>query len=348
MIRHPRVALLALALASVLGAAIHTAPGQAQEKAVTSSDLRANATVKAVRKAKPSVVAIKVPSASSKGPVGTGVIIDERGYVVTNRHVVAGVNDVFVRLADDSEYPATVLLSDKNTDLAVLKVEAHKPFPALGLARSDDVEVGEDVIAIGHPYGYSFTVSKGIVSALGRRIELPNGVVLNGLIQTDASINPGNSGGPLLNIHGEFIGVNTCLRDGAQGIAFAVNADTVRRVLSEKCSALKVAGVSHGLKVTESTATDAPQRQQVVVASLLDPAAAKGIKDGDVIRAIGKLAVVNCFDVERALWDTKPGQKVPVQLVREGQEITVTITLAGQAATPTTYSMALTPSMRRR
>jgi serine protease Do len=344
MLSHSRVALVAVvfALAGLAGQA------QAQEKTLVSTELRANATVKAVRKAKASVVAVKAPNSTSKGPLGTGVIIDERGYVLTNRHVVAGVNDVVVRLADDSEYAATVLFADKNTDLAVLKVDASTRLQALGLGRADDVEVGEDVIAIGHPYGYSFTVSKGIVSALGRRIELPNGVVLTGLIQTDASINPGNSGGPLLNIQGEFIGINTCLRDGAQGIAFAVNTDTVKRVLSERCSALKVAGVSHGLKVADTVATDSVQRQQVVVAGLCNPDAAAEVKSGDVIVAVGKLCVANSFDVERALWDTKPGQRVPVRVMREGQEMTVTITLGGNA-TPTTYaSTMMSPFARRR
>jgi serine protease Do len=333
----------AAVLTAVVCVAVFCAHANAQ---APSSDLRTNATVMAVRKAKPSVVAIKVQTSSTKGPNGSGVIIDERGYIITNRHVVGSASEVQVRFADDTELPGTILVTDGNTDLAVVKVDAKKALPALALARTDDVEVGEDVIAIGHPYGYSFTVSKGIVSALGRKIELPTGAVLQGLIQTDASINPGNSGGPLLNINGEFIGVNTALRDGAQGIAFAINADTVRRVLSQKCSALKVAGVSHGLKVAEKVASGPAHRQQVVVAGLTQPSVAPGLKDGDVIRHIGTVIVASSFDVERAFWDTKPGQQVLVGITRNGLEITVTLTLPPPAGGASYTAVVATPRSR--
>ncbi len=291
---------------------------------------RANATVKAVRKVKPSVVAIKVPgaNASSKGTVGTGVIIDERGYIVTNRHVVSQAERIIVRLVDESEYNATVVVTDPNNDLAILKIDAGKKLPALPLGPANDLEVGEDVIAIGHPYGYSYTVSKGIVSALGRQIELPNGTTMYGLIQHNASINPGNSGGPLVNINGEFIGINTAMRDGAQGIAFAVNTDTLKKLLSDKLSAYKVAGVSHGLFVQEKVVAETGDRQQLIVTGLSDTGTVAGLKNGDIIACVGSMKVKNSFDLERALWDTHPGQKVSVQVLRGGQEVTVTLTLS--------------------
>jgi serine protease Do len=236
-LRLPALALVALASMAVCAATPTEARGQAES--------RVNATVKTVRRVKPSIVAIKVPGSnpSNKGMVGTGVIVDERGYIITNRHVVAGAAQVIVRLADDTELSAQIVVADKNTDLAVLKVNAGSKLTPLPLGHDGEVEVGEDVIAVGHPYGYSFTVTRGIVSALGRKIELPSGAVLSGLIQTDAAINPGNSGGPLLNINGEFIGINTALRDGANGIAFAINTATIKGVLSAKLSDLKVAGV---------------------------------------------------------------------------------------------------------
>ncbi|HYV39514.1 MAG TPA: trypsin-like peptidase domain-containing protein [Gemmataceae bacterium] len=291
---------------------------------------RDNAIVKAVRKVKPSIVAIKVPGAnpSNKGMVGTGVIIDERGYIVTNRHVIAGAKEVFVRLADDTELPAQIIVADKDTDLAVLKVNGGRKLPALALGRVDDLEVGEDVIAVGHPYGYAFTVTRGIVSALGRKIDLPSGATLSGLIQTDAAINPGNSGGPLLNIDGDFIGINTALRDGANGIAFAINTDTIKRVLQEKLSAMQVAGVSHGIVVQETLVDKSDAHQHVIVAGLNDSSAAAGLKKGDVIYGVGSVTVANTFDLERALWDAKPGQQVTVRLMRDGQEVSVTLTLA--------------------
>jgi serine protease Do len=313
------------AVAAVLSIAICGAPTQSFAQDVP----RTNATVKAVRKAKPSVVAIKVPASSSASKsIGTGVVIDERGYIVTNRHVVAGAEQIIVRFVDGTELFAKIIVSDGNTDLAILKVNADKKLPALALAPCNDVEVGEDVIAIGHPYGYSFTVSKGIVSALERKIELPNGVALTGMIQTSAQINPGNSGGPLLNINGEFIGVVTALRDGAQGIAFAINSDTIKRVLLEKLPALKVAGVSHGLKVQEKVIAATGDRQQVIVAGMPDASAAAGLQNGDVIRYVGNLTVKNSFDIERALYDAKPGQQVAVRVVRQGAEVTVTLTLS--------------------
>jgi serine protease Do len=311
------------ALAAALCVAVCAAPAEAGSQ----SESRVNATVKAVRKVKPSVVAIKAPGATSKNRiVGTGVIIDERGYVITNRHVIAGVDPIVVCLADDTELAAKIVVADSGTDLAVLKIDAGRKLPALELARADDIEVGEDVIAVGHPLGYSYTVSKGIVSALGRKIELPNGAILTGLIQTTAPINPGNSGGPLISIDGQFIGVNTALRDGAQNIAFAINTDAVKRVLRDKLSAIKVAGVSHGLEVHDKAALGAGD-QRLVVAGSTPASSAAGLKHGDEIRCVANLTVKNSFDLERALWDAKPGQKVTVHVRRGEQEVTVTLTL---------------------
>jgi serine protease Do len=318
---------LQLRVAAVI-AAFFVALGT-HEALLNAQETRANATVKAVRKVKPSVVAIRVPGSSvpNKGPSGTGVIIDERGYIITNRHVVAAADTVIVRFVDDSELQASVVLMDANTDLAILKVRSDKKLPALPLAPAGDLEVGEDVIAIGHPYGYSYTVSKGIISALGRKIELPNGVMLKGLIQTSAPINPGNSGGPLININGEFIGVNTALRDGAQNIAFAINTDTVKRLLSEKLSALKVAGVSHGIHTQEKVVAEKGDRQQLVVIAMAETPGSVGLQPGDVIRCVGSQPVKNSFDLERSLWDSRPGQHVEIRVLREGQELNITLTL---------------------
>ena len=164
--------------------------------------------------------------------VGTGVIVDERGFVVTNRHVVGTARSVNVRLADGTELDGRGRCWPRPpTTWPSSSVDAGQKLPALPLAPVSDLMVGETVIAIGHPFGYTNTVSTGIISALGREITMPTGDVLTGLIQTDASINPGNSGGPLLNINGELIGINVALRDGAQGIAFAINAGTVKQVL---------------------------------------------------------------------------------------------------------------------
>ncbi|HEX3314431.1 MAG TPA: trypsin-like peptidase domain-containing protein, partial [Gemmataceae bacterium] len=189
---------------------------------------RKNAIVDAVKKTKDAIVTIKtIRSSGAKEVSGTGVVVDERGLIITNKHVVGTNRNVYVFLNDNTEIVGDVLMADAKFDLAVVRVKAGKALHALRLAPTSDLMVGEDVIAIGHPYGYVNTVSRGIVSALGREITLPSGHMLTGLIQTDASINPGNSGGPLLNINGELIGINVALREGAQGIAFAINTTTV-------------------------------------------------------------------------------------------------------------------------
>lgn len=287
--------------------------------------------VKAVRKTQPGIVSIRVEKKSGlskKESVGTGVIVDERGYVVTNRHVVAGADQLIVRLHDGTELPSVSMVEDSKYDLAILRIQATRKLHSLPLGPGSDLMVGETVIAVGHPFGYTNTVSTGIVSALGRDISLPTGETLNNLIQTNASINPGNSGGPLLNINGEVIGINVALREGAQGIAFALNADTVQQILSRHLSAVKQAKVSHGLACIEKVAADGPARQQVVIQELAGSNALQsGLKRGDQIVRIGTQIVANRFDVERALWDCKGGEKVALTVAREGKMITVDLTL---------------------
>jgi serine protease Do len=261
--------------------------------------------------------------------VGTGVIVDEHGYVVSNRHVITGASSISVCLADGTELPATLAAEEPQTDLAILRVHSGKRLHALTLGPGSDLMVGETVIAVGHPFGYSHTVSTGIISALGRKIALPTGEELSNLIQTDASINPGNSGGPLLNINGELIGLNVALREGAQGIAFAINVDTLKQVLSRHLSAVKVAGINHGLICSESIAREGRQRQRVMVDAVTQetPAAASGLRRGDQIVRVAEQPVTNRFDVERALWDHKPGENIALTFVREGKELTVGLKL---------------------
>jgi serine protease Do len=321
-LRHRGAALAALLLTAYLGAATE------QDDA-----LRRNATVKAVQKVKPSVVAVKRPAtgAASRESNGTGLVVDERGYLITNRHVVAGAASVTVRLLDGAELSAEVVATDRDNDLAILRVKAKAPLVAQPLAPSADLEEGEDVIAVGHPHGYAYTVSKGVVSALDRTITMPTGERLTGLIQIDAAINPGNSGGPLLNILGQVIGINTALRQDAQGIAFAVRSEAVQRFLSKHLSAVKVAGVAHGLRCEERPVAGLGRRPRVVVDGVAAGAAETGVQSQDVIVAVGSVAVENRFDVERALWDRRPGESVAVRVLRGGRELTVKLRLQGAA-----------------
>jgi serine protease Do len=320
--------------AAVLAVVVLAGSGEGAEKKAPYP--RTSPIVEAVKKTKNSIVSIRIPRSSGRDMVGTGVVVDESGVVVTNRHVVGGSRTVNVVLADGSPATAQVLAAEAAWDLAILRLKTTRPVPALSLGPVEDLMVGETVIAIGHPFGYTNTVSTGIISALGREITMPTGDVLTGLIQTDASINPGNSGGPLLNINGELIGINVALRDGAQGIAFAINAETVKTMLRKHVSARQMAGVNHGLKIKEKVVAETGPRQRVLVAGYAAEAC-ETLQKGDEILAVGARTVVNSFDVERALWNTRPGQKVVLKVARAGQEITVQLTLlpgsgAGQVA----------------
>jgi serine protease Do len=312
------VAVLALLCASV------GTPAHAQYS-------RKSPIVHAVEKTKASIVTVLVAKqpGQSRDTVGSGVVIDERGYIVTNAHVVSGQTFVTVQTHDGERHVGRVMLAEPSQDLAVVHVQAGGKLAALTLAPVSDLMVGETVIAVGHPFGYTNTVSVGIISALDRSVRLPGGHVLRGVIQTDASINPGNSGGPLLNINGELIGINVALRDGAQGIAFAINAGTVRELLAERLSALRVAGVGHGIECDEKVLSEAGDRQRAVVAAIdhNTPADRAGLRKGDEIVAVGGRRVVNRFDIERSLWDAEPGQHIRLRVRRGSAEIHVTMTL---------------------
>lgn len=184
-----------------------------------------------VRKAKPCTVFI---TQIGKTVIGSGVVVDPRGYVVTNKHVVGDSKQVLVRFLDSLEKPikAKVVFADAKEDLALVRILNKGEHQAIAFADSDALEVGEQAVAIGNPLGYTGTVTLGIVSSLDRKIEMPSGAV-QALIQTDASINPGNSGGPLLNITGDLIGINVAMHEGAQSISFAIPANQVRKVVAK-------------------------------------------------------------------------------------------------------------------
>jgi serine protease Do len=319
------VAAFAAALLAVAGGARTEARAQYS---------RETPTVKAVRKTRAAIVTIKVDKSDAyehtRETVGTGVVVDERGYIVTNRHVIADAVRVRVHLVDRTVWTARVVAEEPASDLAILRIRPERLLQALPLGPASDLMVGEPVIAVGHPYGYTNTVSDGIISAVGREITMPTGDVLQDLIQISAGINPGNSGGPLLNINGELIGINTALREGAQGIAFAINADAVKAFLSRHLSVVRVAGVSHGLTCAERVAPEGAQRQRVVVTAVAEetPAAVAGLQRGDEIRRVAERPVCNRFDLERALWGYQPGEHVTLTVVRQGKEMHVALTLA--------------------
>ncbi len=262
--------------------------------------------------------------------MGTGIIIDSRGYIITNNHVVEDVSILRVRLSDNTQLPAQVIARDPEHDLALLKIDAKKTLPVITLGTASDLMVGETVVAIGNAYGYEHTVTVGVVSATRRDVSLNKEISYKGLIQTDASINPGNSGGPLVNIHGELIGVNVAIRAGAQGIGFAIPVDTMVRVSAELMGS-KRGNVKHGVGLRNEVKLE--QTDGIHRAAMVDaveggsPGSRAGINKGDELLAIEDFQVKSSLDVERALVDKSPGDKVVFHFRRDGSEQKVEVTL---------------------
>ena len=275
--------------------------------------------------------------------MGTGIVIDPRGYIITNFHVIDEVSLLRVRLHDGNGYTARVLVTDKDADLALIKVDPTKPLPVMAFGTSSDLMVGEPVIAIGNAYGYEHTVTQGRVSFKGRDVSLNKDVGYKGLIQTSAPINPGNSGGPLLNVLGELVGVNVAIRAGAQNIGFALPIDFVIGRSSEMVSR-KRGGAKHGLIVKNEVIreeTESPARRIVLVEAVESGsvAAAAGFKPGDAIDRVDDVIVFTSIDLERALLDREAGVKVPVKVTRGGEKFALDLELGPVAkaipATPT-------------
>lgn len=257
--------------------------------------------------------------------MGTGVIVDERGYIMTNFHVVDGVKKITVTSAERETYIAQLVSRDAKTDLAIIKIDAHGKLPVIEIGTSSDLMPGETVIAVGNAYGYEHTVTRGIISALHRTVQVSDAQNYEDLIQTDASINPGNSGGPLLNIEGKMIGLNVAVRAGAQGIGFAIPADKVVGTAAELLSTRRLDHTWHGL-----VARPVVDEEGVVLAAVDEesPAADSGLKSGDIIRAVGRQHVTRALDLERAMLGHHPGEKISVEAERDGQRLNVNLVLA--------------------
>ncbi len=227
--KHFQLATITTITVLLLSGNWNSSEGQGNARLVPNN--RISPIVVAIQKCQGSVVAFISPR--TKKAMGTGVIVDPRGYIVTNAHVVQSSRVWKIQLVDKTELKAQVVSFKGAGDLAIVKVTTTKKLDVLPPTTSDKLYLGETVIAIGHPYGYSYSISRGIISGLGREIELPAGAVIKGAIQVDAAINPGNSGGPLLNINGELIGINFAQRTSAENIAFTIPARQVRATLAE-------------------------------------------------------------------------------------------------------------------
>lgn len=307
-----------------------------------ASERRLSPTVRLVQQVRPSIVNIHGQKTLAPGDenyrrgesqnvngMGTGVIIDERGYILTNHHVVEGVKRIEVTMADKEEYIASRVAHDPTTDLAIIKINVSRKLPVIAIGSSSDLMIGEDVVAVGNAYGYEHTVTRGVISALERTVQVSDTQSYNDLIQTDASINPGNSGGPLLNIDGEMIGINVAVRQGAQGIGFAIPVNMAMNVAAELMGAERerAANTWHGIV----TRLNQEQSKCYCIVDEVDdesPAAKCGLQAGDVISRIGESPVARALDLERALLGHQVGEEISVTVNRNKQPVKVNLVLA--------------------
>jgi serine protease Do len=275
------------------------------------------------------------PSARKVHSLGSGFIIDASGYVVTNNHVVDGAKDIEVTLTDGSEYPAEVIGTDAKTDLALLKVESKTPLPFVSFGDSDKMRIGDWVMAVGNPFGLGGTVTAGIVSARGRDIhEGP----YDDFLQIDAAINQGNSGGPTFSTDGSVIGINTAIfspSGGSVGIGFAIPSNLAKPIIAELKDQGHIDRGWLGVAIQPLT-PDLTQGMGLgtdkgaLISSVQDnsPAAAAGLKSGDVVVRFGEREIESPKDLSRAVADTASGATVPVKVWRDGSERTVEVKIA--------------------
>ncbi|MHC4413929.1 MAG: trypsin-like peptidase domain-containing protein [Planctomycetota bacterium] len=261
------------------------------------------------------------PRQYKRTSIGSGFVIHPGGYIVTNAHVVARSTASTVTFADGREFETQVVASDRDHDVAVLKIESTEPLATLRFGRSADLMIGETVVAIGNPLGYQHTVTAGVVSAVKRDLEFSGELVLSGLIQTDASINPGNSGGPLLNVLGELIGVNTAIRGDAQNIGFAIPVDELRSLLPDLLDVERRYRIQSGMKLGNAAT---PRVESVQPGS---PADAAGIRVGDVLSEVDGLPLRESVDFHIALIGRAPGDRLRLKLMRDARPVATSLEL---------------------
>jgi len=318
-----------------------TAPPSEQVSMPAESVVLSN--VEVVKALTPSVVQIVTETTTRnffnrpvpRSGVGTGIILSEDGYILTNNHVVDGAQQLTVILSNGESYPAEIVGTDLDTDTAVIRIEASGLFPA-NLGNSSELQVGEEVIAIGHALGLPGgpTVSAGVISAVGRSIDTSSQITIVDLIQTDAAINPGNSGGPLVNDRAEVIGINTAIIQGTEGIGFAINIDDAKIVIEQILGDGHVERGFLGITLVNLTPALASQlglpfSQGILVTSVLEGSAAEGagLRIDDVIVQMGDELIGNTGKLSNFLLEHLPGETTDLTLYRDGMEISTRVTL---------------------
>jgi putative serine protease PepD len=335
----------ALALGGGAGAAIYAASsssGGTQSTVVASVPAQSAATrsttttlTQLYKNVAPGVVDITVTSSSGSGVTGSGAqaegsgfVIDTSGDIVTNQHVVAGATSIKVRFQDGTVAKATLVGTDPSSDIAVIKVSGDSSLlHPLTFGSSSSLQVGDEVAAIGSPFGLPESMTTGIVSAVNRTITAPNKFSISGSIQTDAAINHGNSGGPLLNTSGQVIGVNAQIESdsgGNDGVGFAIPSDAVKSVSNTLIAGQTVQHAYLGVQVGDSSSGTGAQ---VTTVKADTPASKAGLKAGDVISAIDGATVANADDLTAKINAHKPNQKVTLTVTRNGKSLSIDVTL---------------------
>jgi len=360
--RYLRPTLLALLVAVgslEYGSAVRAQPSQPEHQGLSSEE---QIVISVYRRASPGVVHITSTAIAydfffnplPQHGTGSGFVVDDRGYILTNNHVVGKAESLEVTLPDKSKVPAKLIGRDSSNDLAVIKIEVpkEKVFP-LKLGNSDALQVGQMAIAIGNPFGLDRTVTRGVVSSVGRTLRSEWGRQIRGVIQTDAPINPGNSGGPLLNSRGEVIGINSAIytpSGGSVGIGFAIPVNTAKRLLPQLIAKGRVShpwmGIS-GLDITPEVAKalKLPAREGILVVQVAarGPAGRAGIKGsgkrarvgntlvsigGDIIVAVEGRKVTSIDDLTAFLdGERKVGDQVKIEVLRDGRPFTLSVRL---------------------
>jgi len=350
---HTPKALLTLALAALLGAAGGAAfvgvsgeggrtvtttisvPGAAPSPAASTTANGALTPTQVYAHARGSVAYVTANSGQGQA-TGSGFVVSKDGLIVTNAHVVEGASAVTVKVGGGATLPATVAGRDESTDLALLRVQrtGGQTFSPLAFADSSMLQVGDAVYALGNPFGLDESFTSGVVSALNRQIDAPNGFPIDHAIQTDAPINPGNSGGPLLDDHARVVGVTSQILNGSGssqggnvGIGFAISASTVEAIVGQ----LEATGhVAHAYLGVQLSPTENGAGVQVAGVASGGPAAAAGIRTGDVITALDATQVADANALAAAVATHKPGETVKVTIERGGARQTVTARLGEQ------------------